>query len=673
MLTGRPLARSLACCAACQPTRPAAPRRAPASPPPTRRSSSSSTPARATPTPARRGRRSRACSRTRPRAPHPRRRRPDAPEAVARRTVALARGGGIVVAAGGDGTLNTVAQAVLGSGCIFNVLPQGTFNYFGRVHGPRRHGRAARLLLGAAPSGAVVGLVNDKLFPSMRASACTAAARRPRGLEAPPGRSAALRRLRRRAGDAAARAASLATARRAPGRVHSLQTPTLFVGNNRLQMEQIGTAQALRRGRPGRHRAAPGRPRGHALADRARRAGALGDADNVTAFGFDSLTVGVLRFVGRRSPKVATDGEGDAGGCRSRFASRPNRSGCSSRTPTRDDRVRADLRHRFGTESAPVVALVRLVAAQAPALVVLSGDITQRARRSSDAARAFVDRLRVPATLVIPATMTSRSTTSRRACSIPTPGTARPSATNSSRVSSPRRCSSSAWKTTRRYLHERGAVSAAQVERVSRRLEQANARHSCASLSPPARVRDPAPGSRRGAARPRTRGAPWAAAGADLILGGHSHLPFVRALHEHHAGLARRVWVVQAGTAVSSRLRRGAVNSVNVAQPRRPGAGAAFASSSAGTTWPARRPLPRSTASRWTSTMPTQPSATESAPRRRLPRPSARTRSRPLSRCSCCCWWRWRCLPGRPTASPPAAGRCTLGAADAGRWASDSR
>ena len=42
---------------------------------------------------------------------------------------------GIVIAAGGDGTINAVAQATLGSGCAFGVLPQGTFNYFSRTHG----------------------------------------------------------------------------------------------------------------------------------------------------------------------------------------------------------------------------------------------------------------------------------------------------------------------------------------------------------------------------------------------------------------------------------------------------------------------------------------------------------------------------------------------------------
>ena len=58
----------------------------------------------------------------------------------------------------------------------------------------------------------------------------------------------------------------------------------------------------------------------------------------------------------------------------------------------------------FGTEQPPVVeALVRLAHEQAPDLVVLSGDITQRARRKQfRAARAFVDRLGVAVTLAIP-------------------------------------------------------------------------------------------------------------------------------------------------------------------------------------------------------------------------------------------------------------------------------
>jgi hypothetical protein len=56
----------------------------------------------------------------------------------------------------------------------------------------------------------------------------------------------------------------------------------------------------------------------------------------------------------------------------------------------------------------------------------------------------------------------------------------------------------------------------------------------------------------------------WAEAGADLVLGGHIHLPYVIPLNERHPYLSRRMWAVQAGTAVSSRLRHGANNSVNL-------------------------------------------------------------------------------------------------------------
>src|SRR5687767_13962420 len=58
----------------------------------------------------------------------------------------------------------------------------------------------------------------------------------------------------------------------------------------------------------------------------------------------------------------------------------------------------------FGTERPEVVqALSELAGVQAPDLVVLSGDITQRARRGQfDSARRFVDSLKVSATLVIP-------------------------------------------------------------------------------------------------------------------------------------------------------------------------------------------------------------------------------------------------------------------------------
>jgi hypothetical protein len=56
----------------------------------------------------------------------------------------------------------------------------------------------------------------------------------------------------------------------------------------------------------------------------------------------------------------------------------------------------------------------------------------------------------------------------------------------------------------------------------------------------------------------------WAEAGADVILGGHIHLPFILPLHELRPALPRHLWAVNAGTAVSSRTRYDAGNSVNV-------------------------------------------------------------------------------------------------------------
>ena len=72
---------------------------------------------------------------------------------------------GAVVAAGGDGTINSVAQAVLGSGCHFGVLPRGTFNYFARTHGiPSELEGALRVLLTADAVAVQVGQINERVF-----------------------------------------------------------------------------------------------------------------------------------------------------------------------------------------------------------------------------------------------------------------------------------------------------------------------------------------------------------------------------------------------------------------------------------------------------------------------------------------------------------------------------
>lgn len=220
----------------------------------------------------------------------------------------------------------------------------------------------------------------------------------------------------------------------------------------------------------------------------------------------------------------------------------------------------------FGTESAPVVeALVRLVHAKAPELVVISGDLTQRARRSQfRAAREFVDRLDAPAALVVPGNHDIALFNLAARLLRPYANLRRAFGRELEPCHDSEALLVVGVNTTRRYLHQRGAVSARQIERVAHRLAAARAEQLRVVVThQPVHVTSGEPRANllRGHERALQR---WAAAGADLILGGHGHLPFVQPLHEHHAGLVRRVWAVQAGTAVSSRLRHDATNSVNL-------------------------------------------------------------------------------------------------------------
>lgn len=65
----------------------------------------------------------------------------------------------------------------------------------------------------------------------------------------------------------------------------------------------------------------------------------------------------------------------------------------------------------------------------------------------------------------------------------------------------------------------------------------------------------------------------WSEAGTDVVIGGHIHLPYVCELTALAGGLARQMWCVQAGTAVSSRTRAEVPNSVNLLHyPPRPNA-----------------------------------------------------------------------------------------------------
>ncbi|WP_425259301.1 metallophosphoesterase family protein [Rubrivivax sp. RP6-9] len=213
----------------------------------------------------------------------------------------------------------------------------------------------------------------------------------------------------------------------------------------------------------------------------------------------------------------------------------------------------------FGTERPAVVdALVRLALALRPQVLLLSGDITQRATRAQfAAAQAFVQRLQVPRCVAVPGNHDIPL------WQLPL-RLLRPYARYSAAFGTDLEPSLEtddllllAVNTTRWWRHEDGEVSAAQVGRVAQRLARARpGQRRLVVVHQPLAVTRPEDGKNRLHGHAAALQA-WGAAGVDLIIGGHIHLPFV-------LPLAGGGWAVQAGTAVSSRVRAGAGNSVNV-------------------------------------------------------------------------------------------------------------
>jgi len=215
----------------------------------------------------------------------------------------------------------------------------------------------------------------------------------------------------------------------------------------------------------------------------------------------------------------------------------------------------------FGTERREVVeALTALAARQRPDVVVLSGDITQRARPAQfQAAKAFVEGLGAPV-LAIPGNHDIALFDLWSRFRHPYARYAFAFGSSLEPVFSSQDMLIVGVNTTRAWRHKNGEVSASQVDRVAKVLAGASARQlRVVVVHQPLAV--PEPRERANLLRGHEAAAhAWAAAGADLVMGGHIHLPCTLAMH----GLARRLWVVQAGTAVSSRTRSGVPNSVNL-------------------------------------------------------------------------------------------------------------
>lgn len=213
----------------------------------------------------------------------------------------------------------------------------------------------------------------------------------------------------------------------------------------------------------------------------------------------------------------------------------------------------------FGTERPAVVeALVQLALALKPQVLLLSGDITQRATRAQfTAARAFVQRLQVPQCVAVPGNhdiplwhlpLRLLRPYARYGAAF---GPVLDSTLDTDELLL------LALNTTRWWRHADGQLSAAQIAQVARRLAQARpGQRRVVMVHQPLVVTRPEDEKNRLHGHAAALQA-WARAGVDLIIGGHIHLPFV-------LPLAGGGWAVQAGTAVSRRVRPGAGNSVNL-------------------------------------------------------------------------------------------------------------
>jgi diacylglycerol kinase family enzyme len=220
-----------------------------------------------------------------------------------------------VVAVGGDGTVNTVSQAAHAEGCVMGVVPCGTFNYFARTHGIEVDKvQAMQTVLGSLVKPVQVATVNKQVF-LVNASLGLY----PKLLEDREAYKARFGRSRLVALGAAC--ITLLRAHRQlrlhielGAAVHDVRTTTVFVGNNRLQLAQVGVhlGDSASAHDNGRVAAVMLRPMSTlAMAGLMLRSamGTLGEADSVESFEFEHMVVKPRLDLGRSKIKVAFDGE----------------------------------------------------------------------------------------------------------------------------------------------------------------------------------------------------------------------------------------------------------------------------------------------------------------------------------------------------------------------------
>ncbi|HET6335455.1 MAG TPA: metallophosphoesterase, partial [Polyangiales bacterium] len=188
----------------------------------------------------------------------------------------------------------------------------------------------------------------------------------------------------------------------------------------------------------------------------------------------------------------------------------------------------------FGTEQHNVVSALRdFILHQEPALVVLSGDITQRARPAQfAAANSFVQTLSPHRLLVIPGNHDIPLYNLFARFLYPYANYAREFGEELEPEYESERVLVLGVKTTRRRRHKDGEVSDEQVERVAERLRRARpdqlrivVTHQPVHVIRKQDIANLLHNSERAVRC-------WSEAGIDLFVGGHIHLPYVRPLNE---------------------------------------------------------------------------------------------------------------------------------------------
>jgi diacylglycerol kinase family enzyme len=227
----------------------------------------------------------------------------EAPSAI---RTAIARGADVIVAAGGDGTVNSVASALAGSETTLGVIPLGTLNHFAKdIRIPLDLERAVQTVAEGHLTRVDVGDVNGRIFLNNSSIGIYPDI-------------VVERQLLRRQGYRKWTAFAVATVKvlrhyrgvvvriTAEESTSVVRTPFLFVGNNKYHVEgrRLGARERLDSGRLFAYLA----PRVHGRDLPKLLAWALigREHDTLESFAAVALQVGTP---GRRRLRVATDGE----------------------------------------------------------------------------------------------------------------------------------------------------------------------------------------------------------------------------------------------------------------------------------------------------------------------------------------------------------------------------